>query len=304
MNASKTSKGWKSNDFLEQTNVIQHVLDCPRVGFSWRETGDGHSYPLEKRHVTMQQNMKNASFWIHYSIHYSNSPPWMSCSIFGRANNPIRIKKCATLWSSTNSCKGDMGVNPKIMVPPNHPFVHRVVPLFSPSILGVSPYFWFNTNISDENLLCLFVDSWKWQNSLIWSLSCLAISVDIFVGKKTPGHNFQGARIHFKSGLTCCIIHKSVLENVPFHIGCAFKLRYQVPNNPSDWSISTSILFSHCQFFQSRNKIPGNPIGQILHKNGVYLTINTWPLENWMDFYYLLFDHHGVGGRYIYVKSW
>ena len=33
---------------------------------------------------------------------------------------------------------------PKIMVPPNHPFGHRVFPLFSPSILGaLSPIFGF-----------------------------------------------------------------------------------------------------------------------------------------------------------------
>ncbi len=40
-------------------------------------------------------------------------------------------------------------VFPKIMVPLNNPFVHRVLePLFSPSILGVkSPYFWFNTHL-------------------------------------------------------------------------------------------------------------------------------------------------------------
>ena len=39
-----------------------------------------------------------------------------------------------------------MGVEPKIRgFTPNHPFVYRVFPLFSPSILGY-PYFWKHPN--------------------------------------------------------------------------------------------------------------------------------------------------------------
>ena len=44
----------------------------------------------------------------------------------------------------------DIWVFPKIMVPPNHPFLHRVFH-YKPSILGVkSPYFWFNIHIGDD----------------------------------------------------------------------------------------------------------------------------------------------------------
>ena len=40
-------------------------------------------------------------------------------------------------------------VFPKIMVPPNHPFVHRVFHYFHHPFWGVKyPYFWFNTHIS------------------------------------------------------------------------------------------------------------------------------------------------------------
>ena len=57
-------------------------------------------------------------------------------------------------FSDTSMCKtmflnhDDMGVNPKIMVPPNHPFVHRVFHEINHPFWGVkSPYFWFNTYI-------------------------------------------------------------------------------------------------------------------------------------------------------------
>ena len=44
---------------------------------------------------------------------------------------------------------GVIGSFQKIMVPPNHPFVHRGFSIiYKPSILGViTPYFWFNIHI-------------------------------------------------------------------------------------------------------------------------------------------------------------
>ncbi len=47
----------------------------------------------------------------------------------------------------------DIWAFPKISVPPNHPFVHRVFHDFHHPFWGVkSPYFWFNTHMISSNL--------------------------------------------------------------------------------------------------------------------------------------------------------
>ena len=62
-----------------------------------------------------------------------------------------------------------MWVFPKIGVPPNHPFVHRVFHYFHHPFWGFSPYFWFNTHICP---------SWFIVNMLALSKACqyLALS--------------------------------------------------------------------------------------------------------------------------------
>ena len=64
-----------------------------------------------------------------------------------------KFKSCAPASSNKTSSplKGSSlskkGVSKNIGKTPNHPFVHRGFPLFSPSILGVFPLFFGNTHI-------------------------------------------------------------------------------------------------------------------------------------------------------------
>ena len=51
----------------------------------------------------------------------------------------------------------DIWVFPKIMAPPNHPFVHRVFHYVHHLFWGFSPYFWFNTHIHRYPQIMLFM---------------------------------------------------------------------------------------------------------------------------------------------------
>ena len=51
----------------------------------------------------------------------------------------------------------DIWVFPKIMAPPNDPFVHRVFHYVHHLFWGFSPYFWFNTHIHRYPQIILFV---------------------------------------------------------------------------------------------------------------------------------------------------
>ena len=64
-------------------------------------------------------------------------------------NHQRKISRFFEVHVETNIIR----VFPKIMVPPNHPFVHRGFPLFSPSILGVlqPPYFWKHPSSSSSS---------------------------------------------------------------------------------------------------------------------------------------------------------
>ena len=50
-------------------------------------------------------------------------------------------------WVDTHVYIMNIWLFPKIVVPPNHPFVHRVFHYFHHPFWGFSPYFWFNTHI-------------------------------------------------------------------------------------------------------------------------------------------------------------
>ena len=83
-----------------------------------------------------------------------------------------------------------MGVSKNIGTPPNHPSVHRVFHLFSPSILGgqINPYFWVDTHILPRYMVIIIKhDGWipmkKQKSSLVWvhllvgfSFNCKGIS--------------------------------------------------------------------------------------------------------------------------------
>ena len=86
---------------------------------------DTSTYTCEHTHIhtknkhtqyiqTIQRNMKNIQKSVMFQWHASHFSLW---------------------------------VFPKIVVPPNHQFVHRVFPYFHHPFWGTHPYFWFNTLI-------------------------------------------------------------------------------------------------------------------------------------------------------------
>ena len=101
-------------------------------------------------------------------------------------------------------------------------------------------------SLKSENLFIL--NSWK-LHSLILSKLRMA---DIL-------HNLQAHGSISNEG--SLVVSYLCWRMSPFILAVHSNDRYQVPNKPPDWSISTSILFSHCHNFQSKNKIReiGNP---------------------------------------------
>lgn len=147
-------------------------------------------------------------------------------------------------------------------------------------------------SLKSESLFIL--NSWKLR-SLIWSKLRMA---DIL-------HTLQA---HFwsisKEG--SLVVSYLCWRMSPFILAVHSNDRYQVPNKPPDWSISTSRLFSHCHIFQSKNKI-WEILGRILHILGVSLSHYHYKYMALRKLNGFIFDRHGVGGRssrYIYVNSW
>ena len=89
--------------------------------------------PFTIRNPQMGANLKMKN----PESNFSTQVPFLQ--YFPMANQPFA--------SIFNELKFYIWVFPKIMVPPNHPFVHRVFH-YKSSVLGVkSPYFWFNIYI-------------------------------------------------------------------------------------------------------------------------------------------------------------
>ena len=63
---------------------------------------------------------------------------------------PRKLGSMVSKWVISPTYKWDIWVFPKIVVPPNHPFVHRVFHYFHHPFWGVfkSPYFWVDTHIA------------------------------------------------------------------------------------------------------------------------------------------------------------
>ena len=113
---------------------------------------------VKTRHFTIRDITQNLPIHLHCLIPppkkkrgHLMTPVWKQeanwKALAPLTNGSIQLRSCdEPVKSDVSSCPA-IWLFPKIVGPPNHPFVHRVFPLFSPSILGFSHYFWKHIHI-------------------------------------------------------------------------------------------------------------------------------------------------------------
>ena len=113
-----------------------------------RFVGDGHLIP-SLIGILISWGPINPYDWVEFPIPYAEScgciffPPRLA-AIVEDVGVLAEERRGLFVFFPGPTNGSHLGVNPRIGVvkpPPNHPFVHRGFPLFSPSILGVFPLF-------------------------------------------------------------------------------------------------------------------------------------------------------------------